>query len=103
MLDPVHKRLHCILRDAVSLGMGNAGQSWQKADITPDAIKPADGEILGNLVSFFLECLHTIVRNFVIEADERGIAERSQKTGDPPFVKRLTADGALNDPDTFLI
>ena len=53
--------------------------------------------------AFFLECLHTIVRNFVIEADERGIAERSQKTGDPPFVKRLTADGALNDPDTFLI
>ena len=83
--------------------MGNAGQPWQKADIAPDAVKPADGEILRNLVPFFLECLHTIVRNFVIEADERGIVEGSQETGDPPFVKRLTADGVLNDPDTFLI
>ena len=82
--------------------MGNAGQSLQKTDIAPDAVKSADGKILGNPEACLQKGMHTIVRHFIIEADERGIVEGCQEAENLPFVKRLTADGALNDPDAFL-
>ena len=83
--------------------MGDAGQPWQKTDIAPDAVKSADGKILGNPEACLQKGMHTIVCNLIIEADERGIVEGCQEAENLPFVKRLTADGALNDPDTFLI
>ena len=64
--------------------MGNAGQPWQKADIAPDAVKPAERYILRNTIPFVLQSLHAIVSNFVIKADKRGIVTRCQKTGQLP-------------------